>query len=104
MSENQVGSVRVLCVAWWGRGREGGGDLLPNGDIDDDEEEQGEGGDPTADDERDGREQCLVHDLWRQGERRCRCVRKKNALAPSANTTHTHIKTALSLPGTCYLK
>ena len=45
------------------------GDLLPNGDIDDDEEEQGEGGDPTADDERDGREQCLVHDLWRQGER-----------------------------------
>lgn len=41
------------------------GYLLPHGDVDDDEEQQGERGDPTANDESHGREQCLVHDLQR---------------------------------------
>ena len=70
----------MFCVAWWGRGE---GDLLPNGDVDDDEEEQGEGGHPTADDECDGREKRLVHDLCsgRQEERDVVC--EKHALALS---------------------
>lgn len=42
-----------------------GGYLLPHRDIDNDEEQQGERGDPTANDESHGREQCLVHDLQR---------------------------------------
>lgn len=41
------------------------GYLLPHGDVDDDEEQQGERGDPTANDESHGREQCLVHVLQR---------------------------------------
>lgn len=40
-------------------------DLLPHGDVDDDEEQQGERRDPAAHDESHGREQGLVHDLHR---------------------------------------
>lgn len=57
-------------------------DLLPHGDVDDDEEQQGERRDPAADDERHGWEQCLVHDLQREDK-------TKTCLLVMITNTHT---------------
>ena len=39
------------------------GSLPPDRHVDDDEQQQSEGGHATADDQRDGRELCFIHVL-----------------------------------------
>lgn len=64
--------------------------LLPHGDVDDDEEQQGERRDPAANDERHGREQRLVHDLQRE-ERTGLLVMATNTRRDGhAESKHTH--------------
>ena len=47
-----AGLVRAVCVS-----------LPPDGHVDDDEQQQSEGGHPTAHDQCDGRELCFIHVL-----------------------------------------
>lgn len=61
------------------------GHLLPHGDVDDDEEQQGERRDPTANDESYRWEQCLVHHLL---ERR----QEQTSLLDQIIHTYTHVE------------